>query len=121
MNARANPVDAEDDAHKRYDRNIRNTKADLLAYERQKEAALGLAPGTLVPVGASSRSIAQQGGSSSKGLTLAEDLYRGADTLSYGDSKPSEEAIDRLTAKINKEYVYALHLSGLYRRRVRRI
>lgn len=104
----ADVLDAEDDAHKLYDRNIRNTKADLLAYERQKEAALGLAPGTLVPAGASSTSIARQGGSSSRGLTLAEDLYRGADTLSYGDSKPSEEAVDRLTAKINKECVIIL-------------
>ena len=101
--------DAEDSAHKLYDRNIRNTKADLLAYERQKEAALGLAPGTLVPANATSLSIKQSGGSAgsskARGLTLAEDLYRGADTLSYGDSKPSEEAVDRVTAKINKECV----------------
>lgn len=39
------------------------------------------------------------------GLSAAEDLYRGADTLAYGDSKPSEDAIDRVVGKINKEYV----------------
>ena len=66
---------------------------------------MGLAPGTLVPIGSTSQQLAQKGGSSSKGLTLAEDLYRGADTLAYGDSKPSEDAIDRVTAKINAEYV----------------
>ncbi|ODN77163.1 hypothetical protein, variant [Cryptococcus amylolentus CBS 6039] len=90
---------AEDDAWKRYERNIRGTKADLMAYERQKEAALGLAPGTLVPVAGGSSSAA--GGSSA--LTKSEDLYRGADTLAYGDNKPSEEAVDRVMAKINKD------------------
>lgn len=89
-------TDAEDDAHKRYNRSIRHTKADLLAYERQKEAAMGLEPGTLVPVASGS-------GSSSRGLTRAEDLYRGANTLAYGDNKPSEDAIDRVSAQINKE------------------
>ncbi|WVQ77326.1 hypothetical protein IAR50_007010 [Cryptococcus sp. DSM 104548] len=90
---------AEDDAWKRYNRNIRGTKADLMAYERQKEAALGLAPGTLVPIAGGSSS----GAGSSSALTKSEDLYRGADTLAYGDNKPSEEAVDRVMAKINKD------------------
>lgn len=103
----ANPLaDAEDEAFKKYNRDIRNTKADLVAYERQKEAALGLAPGTLVPAGATSASLATS--SRSKGLTASEDLYRGAHTLAYGDSKPSEEAVDRVIGKINKEYVECL-------------
>jgi hypothetical protein len=82
----------------------------LVAYERQKELALGLAPGTLVPVGSSSSSLLAGPSSSSRtrGLTAAEDLYRGADTLAYGDSKPSEEAVDRVIGKINKEYVALL-------------
>ncbi|GFZ42408.1 hypothetical protein JCM24511_00123 [Saitozyma sp. JCM 24511] len=92
---------AEDEAFKKYNRDIRNTKADLVAYERQKEAALGLAPGTLVPAGATSASLATS--SRSKGLTASEDLYRGAHTLAYGDSKPSEEAVDRVIGKINKD------------------
>jgi pre-mRNA-splicing factor SYF2 len=97
-------LDADHEAHKRYEKNIRTTKADLLAYERQKEAAMGLAPGTLVPVNATNESLIASGSSSRKGLTASEDLYRGADTLSYGDSKPSEDAIDRVVGKINKEY-----------------
>jgi pre-mRNA-splicing factor SYF2 len=32
-------------------------------------------------------------------------LYRGADTLAYGDHKPSEDALDRVSSKINQEYV----------------
>ena len=80
----------------------------MLTYERSKEAALGLAPGTLVPIGSTSQSLAVAG-PSNKGLTAAEDLYRGADTLSYGDNKPSEEAIDRLTSKINQKYVPSWH------------
>ena len=90
-------LDAEDDANKLYNRNLRSTKPDLNAYERQKELALGLGPGQLATSSSSS--------SRSRGLTAAEDLYRGADTLSYGDSKPSEDAIDRVVGKINKECV----------------
>ncbi|KAL1411905.1 Pre-mRNA-splicing factor SYF2 [Vanrija albida] len=96
---------AEDDAFKKYNKNVRTTKPDLVAYSRQKEAALGLAPGTLVPLGATSDQIAAAGPgpSSARGLTAAEDLYRGADTLAYGDSKPSDDAIDRVISKINKD------------------
>jgi hypothetical protein len=68
---------------------------------------MGLAPGTLVPTNASNVSLALAG-PSSKGLTASEDLYRGADTLAYGDNKPSEDAIDRVTSKINQEYVCSI-------------
>ncbi|KIR34375.1 pre-mRNA-splicing factor SYF2 [Cryptococcus deuterogattii MMRL2647] len=94
-------ADAEDDAYKKYNRNLRATKADLAAYERQKEAALGLTPGTLVPAGATSSSLTAS--SSKTGLSGAEDLHRGADTLAYGDNKPSEDAVDRVISKINKD------------------
>jgi hypothetical protein len=37
---------------------------------------------------------------------LAKDgLYRDANSLIYGDNKPSEEAIDRVVSKLNKECV----------------
>ena len=35
----------------------------------------------------------------------AESLYRDANSLLYADNKPSEDAIDRVISKINKEYV----------------
>ena len=35
----------------------------------------------------------------------AESLYRDANSLLYADNKPSDEAIDRVISKINKEYV----------------
>ena len=95
-------VDAEDEAHKLYNRNLRSTKPDLVAYERQKEQALGLPPGTLVPAGMTSAQLAVTG-PSRRGLSASEDLYRDANTLSYGDSKPSEDAVDRVVGKINKE------------------
>jgi len=101
-------IDAEDDAFKKYNRNIKTTKPDLLQYQRAKESAMGLAPGTLVAANATNQSLALAG-PSSKGLTAAEDLYRGADTLAYGDHKPSEDALDRVSSKINQEYV---HLSS---------
>jgi pre-mRNA-splicing factor SYF2 len=85
---------------------VRSTKADLLTYEKQKEAALGLAPGTLVPLNATSQSLASGSSRRSGALSASEDLYRGANTLAYGDNKPSEEAVDRVTGKINREYVH---------------
>lgn len=82
---------------------MRTTKPDLVGYARQKEAALGLEPGSLVPLGTSNELAAAAGPSRNAALSAAEDLYRSADTLSYGDSKPSEEAVDRVVGKINKE------------------
>lgn len=45
----------------------------------------------------------------------AESLYRDANTLLYADNTPTEDAIDRVVAKINKECVHhlfqALYLS----------
>lgn len=41
----------------------------------------------------------------------AENLYRDANSLLYADNKPSEEAIDRVVSKINREYVIHLFLS----------
>lgn len=35
----------------------------------------------------------------------AESLYRDANSLLYADNKPSEDAIDRVVSKMNKEYV----------------
>ena len=35
----------------------------------------------------------------------AESLYRDANSLLYADNKPSEDAIDRVIGKINREYV----------------
>jgi pre-mRNA-splicing factor SYF2 len=34
-----------------------------------------------------------------------ESLYRDANSLLYADNKPSEEAIDRVISKMNREYV----------------
>lgn len=70
---------------------------------------MGLAPGTLVPAGATSSSLlagsSAASGSRNPALSAQEDFYRGADTLAYGDNKPSEEALDRVIGKINKESV----------------
>jgi pre-mRNA-splicing factor SYF2 len=73
---------------------------------------MGLAPGTLVAANATNQSLALAG-PSSKGLTASEDLYRGADTLAYGDHKPSEDALDRVSSKINQEYVQLITLVDL--------
>ncbi|GJE86326.1 SYF2 domain-containing protein [Phanerochaete sordida] len=100
-----------DAARKRYKKDLDHIKPDLAAYNRQKEIALGLAPGTLAKAGSSS-------GSSSSALTTfdpslaptsvqqrlaAESLYRDANTLLYADNKPSEDAIDRVVGKINAD------------------
>ena len=80
-------------------------KPDLVAYNQQKAIAMGQAPGSLVgfnPTGGSSEIAV----TSEQQRMAAENLYRDANTLIYGDSKPSEDAIDRVVSKINKEYVY---------------
>jgi len=49
-------------------------------------------------------------GASASG-SVAEGLYRDANSLSYADNKPSEEAIDRVVNKLNNECVSAsLHM-----------
>ncbi|KAF5365323.1 hypothetical protein D9758_005418 [Tetrapyrgos nigripes] len=93
-----------DDAHaarRRYKKELDHIKPDLEAYNKQKEVAMGLAPGTLTQFdpkagpASSPTSLEQQ--------LAAENLYRDANTLMYGDSKPSEEAIDRVVSKINRD------------------
>lgn len=78
---------------------MRTTKPDLIGYARQKEQAMGLEPGSIVPLGTNNEMAAAAGPSH----TAAGDLYRSADSMAYGDSKPSEEAVDRVVGKINKE------------------
>ncbi|KAJ7035567.1 SYF2 splicing factor-domain-containing protein [Mycena alexandri] len=94
-----------DDAHaarRRYKKDLDQMKPDLAAYNRQKELAMGLAPGTLTafnPTASSSQlipTVAEQ-------RIAAENLYRDANTLIYGDSKPSEDAIDKMVGKINRD------------------
>lgn len=82
-------------------------KPDLVAYNRQKEVALGLEEGTLVQANENGQLQLTAAASSSSAVAAigpaAEALYRDANTLSYADSKPSEEAIDRVVNKLNNE------------------
>ena len=107
-----NIIQLSDDAHaarRRYKKDLDLVKPDLVAYNQQKAIAMGQAPGTLVgfnPTGGSSENAV----TSEQQRMAAENLYRDANTLIYGDSKPSEDAIDRVVSKINKEYVHLLFL-----------
>ncbi|KAI9065184.1 SYF2-domain-containing protein [Trametes sanguinea] len=114
--------DDADAARRKYKKDLDHIKPDLESYNRQKEIALGLAPGTLTKHGAASgiaggssaiTNFDPSGGASSSSMQVvpsslqqqlaAESLYRDANTLLYADSKPSEEAIDRVIEKINKD------------------
>jgi pre-mRNA-splicing factor SYF2 len=99
--------DIDANAQRKYIKDLTKVKPDLHAYNLQKEAALGLPPGTLVPTtlkqGLVSSSSRQALASTSKALSAAESLYRDANTLAYADNKPSEEAIDRVVGKMNAE------------------
>lgn len=64
---------------------------------------MGLAPGTLVKPTDGDSSKLQVVPSSHAQQAAAESLYRDANTLIYADNKPSEEAIDRVVSKLNKE------------------
>jgi pre-mRNA-splicing factor SYF2 len=107
-----NIIQLSDDAHaarRRYKKDLDLVKPDLVAYNQQKAIAMGQAPGTLVgfnPTGGSSEIAV----TSEQQRMAAENLYRDANTLIYGDSKPSEDAIDRVVSKINKECVHLLFL-----------
>ncbi|KAF8830150.1 hypothetical protein HHX47_DHR2000622 [Lentinula edodes] len=96
-----------DDAHaarRRYKKDLDLIKPDLDAYNKQKEVAMGLAPGTLSNFNPKASPLSLQVSTSSLEQQLAADnLYRDANTLMYGDNKPSEDAIDRMVSKINKE------------------
>jgi pre-mRNA-splicing factor SYF2 len=118
-----------DDAHaarRRYKKDLDLIKPDLVAYNRQKEIALGLEPGTLVrqpsastvtnfnptlgaPVVQVRVHLTFQNHAPLKKIQqqhlIAEDLYRDANSLLYADNKPTEDAIDRVVSKINREYV----------------
>ncbi|KAG8744757.1 hypothetical protein FRC10_009522 [Ceratobasidium sp. 414] len=87
---------ATDDAHaarRKYKKDLDLIKPDLDAYSAQKGAALGQ--------GSSSALQSFSSGGTSNALTASEHLYRDANTLLYGDNKPSEEAIDRVVSKLN--------------------
>lgn len=63
---------------------------------------MGLVPGALSVAGSS-----KSGGvitSATASSLAAADLYRDANTLTYGDNKPTDDAIDRVVSKINMEY-----------------
>jgi pre-mRNA-splicing factor SYF2 len=94
--------DDSDAVRRKYKKDLDHLKPDLDAYNRQKEVALGLAPGALTKAGQGSSAVVP---TSQEQQLAAERLYRNANTLIYGDNKPSEEAIDKVVSKINQECV----------------
>jgi len=89
-----------DAVRRKYKKDLDHLKPDLEAYNRQKEIALGLAPGALTKAGEGSSAVVP---TSQEQRLAAENLYRNANTLIYGDNKPSEEAIDKVVSKINQD------------------
>ncbi|KAI9567717.1 SYF2 splicing factor-domain-containing protein [Boletus coccyginus] len=127
--ARRADYEFHDDAHaarRRYKKDLDLLQPNLEAYNRQKEQVLGLVAGTLSKSGSSTPS-----GGSSALLSLditgsqmvptteqrmaVDNFYRDANTLLYADNKPTEDAIDRVVGKINREQVDAhLYLISTY-------
>jgi len=114
--ARRADFEFHDDAHaarRKYKKDVDKLKPDLEVYNRQKETAMGLAPGTLAQNGSSSFSLTSFDPTQASGSQLvptahqqqlaAESLYRDANSLLYADNKPSDEAIDRVIGKINQD------------------
>ncbi|PIL29176.1 hypothetical protein GSI_09225 [Ganoderma sinense ZZ0214-1] len=105
--------DDADAARRKYKKDLDFIKPDLETYNRQKEIALGLAAGTLAKNGQGSGSSAVTAFDPSSGALVglsslqqqlaAESLYRDANSLLYADNKPSEDAVDRVISKINKD------------------
>jgi len=91
-------TNADDMARRKYRSNVEGMKPDLAAYDIQRSAAHATGgSSTDVVTGSSSSSSLVL----SSGLSAAEDLYRDANTLSYGDHKPSDDAVDRVIQFIN--------------------
>jgi len=106
--ARRADYEFHDDAHaarRRYKKDLDVIKPNLTEYNRQKELAMGLAPGSLTAFNPNDPSSSQMVPTVAEQRLAAENLYRDANTLIYGDSKPSEDAIDRVVSKINKDIV----------------
>jgi pre-mRNA-splicing factor SYF2 len=95
-----------DDAHaarRKYKKDLDFIKPDLEAYNKQKALTMSQGSGALSTF--NSAGIADHTVASEEQRLAAENLYRDANTLIYGDNKPSEDAIDRVVSKINREYV----------------
>ncbi|TIA87064.1 hypothetical protein E3P99_03425 [Wallemia hederae] len=90
-NAKFEFDDAEQVSQRRYKKDLAYIKPNLSNYNKQKEQALGLPPGTLT----------EETAVADRSSTV--DLYREADSLIYADHKPSEEDLDRLTSKVNDD------------------
>ncbi|KAH7904531.1 SYF2 splicing factor-domain-containing protein [Hygrophoropsis aurantiaca] len=116
--ARRADFEFHDDAHaarRRYKKDLDLIKPDLEAYNRKKEIAMGLAPGALSRSGSGTPSSSnsalaafdaangQMMPTSDQQRLAAESFYRDANTLIYADNTPTEEAIDRVVGKINRD------------------
>ncbi|KAF9525265.1 SYF2 splicing factor-domain-containing protein [Crepidotus variabilis] len=94
-----------DDSHaarRKYKKDLDFIKPDLEAYNKQKALAMsqgGSSLSTFSSVSGSSELTA----ASEEQRMASENLYRDANTLIYGDSKPSEDAIDRVVSKMNND------------------
>lgn len=82
-----------------YARSTEKLKVNLTAYNRQKEAALGLPAGTLAPVAASSDALAAPSSSAVAG----GDAYGSANSLSYAKERPDDDAIDNVVRDMNEK------------------
>lgn len=97
------PIDDDDQARKKYKRDLDQLRPDLVAYNKQKEVALGLKPGTLVKTNDTGHQLVVP--TQQQQLAAAESLYRDGNTLLYADNIPTEEVLDKMVAKLNKECV----------------
>ncbi|PVF98719.1 SYF2-domain-containing protein [Serendipita vermifera] len=98
-------------AYRKYKKDLDLLQPDLIAYNLEKEKALGLDPGTLVKrdeagrmsLTATAKEQSTMISAAEANGAVAEGLYRDANSLSYADNKPSEEAIDRVVNKLNND------------------
>ncbi|KAF9225025.1 mRNA splicing factor SYF2 [Gyrodon lividus] len=115
--ARRADYEFHDDAHaarRRYKKDLDLLKPDLEVYNRQKEQVLGLVSGTLAQSGSSIPSGSSfalttfdvAGGQmvpTTEQRMAMDNFYRDANTLLYADNKPTDDAIDRVVGKINRD------------------
>ncbi|XP_006455318.1 hypothetical protein AGABI2DRAFT_180449 [Agaricus bisporus var. bisporus H97] len=94
--------DASHATRRKYKRDLDLLEPDLEAYKRQKALATGGILNSFDASGSTNSSLVPT--SSSVEQKIAHDnFYRDSSTLIYADDKPSEDAIDRVVSKINKD------------------
>lgn len=96
-------IDPQSAAERTYRRQINQLKPDLTTYDKQRASVLGASPLQSGSGSSSSAMTHTATGPSTGQVVKKDDLYGGINNLAYGDHKPDDAALDRVTQHLNQE------------------